>query len=159
MHKISDPAVAHRALVENADAFSNRPPARLHVALAARRRGQRNENLTTLAHGPHWRALRCNLTAETLHPSRLGHVTPLQREAIHGLVANLGKELPVIAIVRDHLYPSIFLVLARLCFGDDVDEGHVRAMGCLIREFQQVAVGEARASPGPMLAKLPEWSR
>ncbi|VAH24652.1 unnamed protein product [Triticum turgidum subsp. durum] len=58
MHKIIDPAVAHRALVDNADAFSNRPPARLHVALAGRRGGQRNENLNSVAHGPHWRALR-----------------------------------------------------------------------------------------------------
>ncbi|VAI69070.1 unnamed protein product [Triticum turgidum subsp. durum] len=158
IQRIADPAVAHRALVENADDFSDRPVAPFLVFLE-KKHGQYGDGLASAPYGPLWRAFRCNITSETLHPSRLGHVTPLQREAIDGLVANLGKELPVVAVVRDHLYPSIFSLLARLCFGDDVDEGHVRVMGCLIREFQQVAVGEARASPGTMLAKLAEWRR
>ncbi|KAI4974569.1 hypothetical protein ZWY2020_047849 [Hordeum vulgare] len=158
IEKIADHAVAHRALIENADDFSDRPVAPFLVFLE-KRHGQYGDGLASAPYGPLWRAFRCNITSETLHPSRLGHVTPLQREAIHGLVAALEKELPVVAVVRDHLYPSVFSVLARLCFGDGVDEGHVRAMGFLIREFQQVAVGEARVSPGTMFAKLAEWRR
>nr|BAJ99699.1 predicted protein [Hordeum vulgare subsp. vulgare] len=164
MHKITDPAVAHRALVENADAFSNRPPARLHVALAGRRGGQRSENLNSVAHGPHWRALRCNLTAETLHPSRLGGLAPLQREAVRGLVAALSSaprgSREEVAEVHQHLYGAVFSVVARLCFGDAVDEAHVRAMRHVIQRFQ-IAIGLVKpfSAMGSVMEKLVEWRR
>ncbi|XP_037475230.1 cytochrome P450 89A2-like [Triticum urartu] len=164
MHKIIDPAVAHRALVDNADAFSNRPPARLHVALAGRRGGQRNENLNSVAHGPHWRALRCNLTAETLHPSRLGSLAPLQREAVQGLVADLSSaprgSREEVTEVHQHLYGAVFSVVARVCFGDAVDEAHVRAMRHVIQRFQ-IAIGLVKpfTSMGSVMEKLVEWRR
>ncbi|KAM3393319.1 hypothetical protein ACQJBY_014150 [Aegilops geniculata] len=162
MHKISDPAVAHRALVENADAFSNRPPARLHVAQAARRRGQRNENLNTLPHGPHWHALRRNLTAETLHPSRLAGLAPLQREAVQGLIAALSSaprgSPKEVTEVHQHLYGAVFSVVARLCFGDVIDEDHVRAMRHVIQRFQ-LAIGLVKpfSATGSVMEKLVEW--
>lgn len=158
LHKISDPAVAHRVLVNDADAFANRPVLPFFVELAKRRGGQRNENISTVPHGPHWRALRCNITAETLHPSRLGlgHLTPLQRKAIQDLVAAL-QSTGAGAGLRDHLRAAVFRVIARLCFGDGVDECHVRAV-CSQVHGLQVAIGEVNPFSGPsLIAKLTEW--
>jgi hypothetical protein len=45
---ITDPAVAHRALVENADAFSDRPVLPFFVHLAKRRGSQRKEHISTV---------------------------------------------------------------------------------------------------------------
>ncbi|KAF7005756.1 hypothetical protein CFC21_020858 [Triticum aestivum] len=163
-HKISDPAIAHRALVENADAFSNRPRARLHVALAGRRDGKRIEDLNSVAHGPYWRALRCNLTAETLHPSRLGGLVPLQREAVQGLVAALSSaprgSREEVTEVHQHLYGAVFSVVARLCFGHAVDEAHVRAMRRVIQNFQ-LAIGQVKpfSAKGSVMDKIVEWRR
>ncbi|VAH40246.1 unnamed protein product [Triticum turgidum subsp. durum] len=162
MLKISDPAIAHRALVENADAFSNRPPARLHMALARRRRGQQNTNVNTVPHGPHWRTLRCNLTAETLHPSRLAGLAPLQREAVQGLIAALSStprgSREEVTEVHQHLYGAVFSVVVRLCFGDAVDEDHVRAMRHVLQHFQ-LAIGLVKpfSAMGSVMEKLVEW--
>ncbi|XP_051212658.1 cytochrome P450 89A9 [Lolium perenne] len=163
IQKIGDPAVAHRALVENADDFSNRPLAPFLRYLAEKNGGRRGESLASVSHSPLWRAFRCNLTAETLHPSRLGHLAPLQREGIEALVARLSSSAAAAgegAIpVREHLCNAVFPVIARLCFGDGVDGCHVRAMGSVIQSFQQIAVGEARASPGTLRARFAEWRR
>nr|XP_051221664.1 uncharacterized protein LOC127339908 [Lolium perenne] len=59
VHRVRDPDVAHRALVEDADGFSSRPVMPFFVNLAKMRGGRRNENISTVPHGPHWRALRC----------------------------------------------------------------------------------------------------
>jgi cytochrome P450 len=157
--KISDPAVAHHALVENADDFSNRPLPPFLVALANSRGGQLGESMLSVRYGPHWRALRCNLTAETLHPSRLADLPPLQQDAIQALVAGLSAAGQGAIAVGGHLDAAVFRVVARLCFGDGVDDCHVRAMRCAIRGTQQVAAGGNTAVPGSMLAKLAEWSR
>ncbi|KAM0857176.1 hypothetical protein ACQ4PT_048635 [Festuca glaucescens] len=128
IQKIGDPAVAHRALVENADDFSNRPLAPFLRYLAERNGGRRGESLASVSHSPLWRAFRCNLTAESLHPSRLGHLAPLQREGIEALVASLSSSAAA------------------------AGEGAVP-----VRE--EIAVGEARASPGTLRARLAEWRR
>uniref|UniRef100_A0ACD5ZXF8 Uncharacterized protein n=1 Tax=Avena sativa TaxID=4498 RepID=A0ACD5ZXF8_AVESA len=158
VHKITDPAVAHRALVENADAFTERPVLPFFVNLAKRRGGRRNENISTVPYGPHWRALRRNITSETLHPSRLGlgNLAPLQREAIQDLVAALSAGAGA-GLVRDQLRAAVFRVIARLCFGDAVDERRVRAICSQVHGIQ-VAIGEINPSPGSsMLAKLAKW--
>ncbi|KAF7045927.1 hypothetical protein CFC21_054986 [Triticum aestivum] len=153
IQNIVDPAAAQCMLVENADHFSNRPAPPFLVALEKSNGGQRGDGLTSVPYGPLWSALRRNLMAEALHPSRLGHIAPLQREATQGLIAALGKELPVVS-VREHLSAAVFSVVARLCFGDDIDEGYLRAMRCGIRDIQLIAVVEAKPSSGSMLAKL-----
>lgn len=165
VHRVRDPDVAHRALVEDADGFSTRPVMPFFVNLAKMRGGRRNENISTVPHGPHWRALRCNITAETLHPSRLGlgYLEPLQREAIQDLVAALQPAGAVHAageqLIRDHIRSAVFRVIARLCFGDSVDECHVRDICCQVHGMQ-VAIGEIKPSPrSSMLAKLAHWRR
>ena len=161
LHKVSDPAVAHRLLIE-ADAhagFSTRPFLPFFVELTKRRGGRRSDNLGTAPYGPHWHALRRNITAETLHPSRLGQLAPLQREAVVDLVAALQSGARPVENLRDHLRAAVFRVTARLCFGDGVDEGHVRAVCSQVHGFL-VAIGVIFKPPfagSSMLAKLAEW--
>uniref|UniRef100_A0ACD5WS84 Uncharacterized protein n=1 Tax=Avena sativa TaxID=4498 RepID=A0ACD5WS84_AVESA len=166
LHKISDPAVAHRLVVQDADAFSNRPVMPFFSDQANARGGRLSENVSSAPYGPHWRALRCNITAETLHPSRLGHLPQLQREAIQDLVAGLsaddgagtGKEPRAVA-VRDHLELAVFRVVSRLCFGDGVDECHVRAMCAVIKGFHLTigALNPLSGSSSTLASKLAQW--
>ncbi|XP_051203646.1 cytochrome P450 89A2-like [Lolium perenne] len=159
VEKIGDPAVAHRVLVEDADAFANRPVLPFFVALSNARGAERSENVSSVPYGPHWRALRCNMTAETLHPSRLGlgHLAPLQREAIQNLVAALSAGAKGTVVVRNYLYVAVFRVIARLCFGGGVDERQVSAMQCLVHDFQ-LGIGEIKPVPvSSPLAKLAQW--
>ncbi|KAM0882558.1 hypothetical protein ACQ4PT_032247 [Festuca glaucescens] len=90
IHHIGDPAVAHQALIQNADDFANQPASIFPASVAVWRNGERNYNITTADHGPHWRALRCNLTAHILHPSRVASLAPLLHEAAQDLVADLS---------------------------------------------------------------------
>ncbi|KAM0916605.1 hypothetical protein ACQ4PT_009978 [Festuca glaucescens] len=144
LKQIVDPTIAHRALVQNANAFSTKPPGIFPVAL----------NLSSLPYGPHWRALRCNITAETLHPSHLGDLAPLQREAIQSLVAGLSGHAPGEVVVRDHLHAAVFSLVARVCFGEGVHEDHVSAMLRLMQEFV-IAAGELNGIfVGSTLARL-----
>ncbi|CAM0908332.1 unnamed protein product [Alopecurus aequalis] len=156
---VSDPAVAHGVLIDDADAFADRPVPHFVVTLARSRGGQRNENISSAPHGPHWRALRRNITSETLHPSRLGpaHLAPLHRDAIQDLVAALSAGARAGKVVAlqpvHHIRTSVFRVAVRLCFGDGVDERHVRAI-CSEVHGTQVAIGGVQPS---MLARLAEW--
>ena len=163
LHKVVDTAAAHHALNEKASAFSNRPAAIFPVVLATGLSGERNENITTVKYGPHWRALRCNLMAKSLHPSRLGSLAPMQREASQALVADLSglvrDATGNVLVVRGHINTAVFGLVARLCFGDGVDVGHVRAMELVIQDFI-VSMGELNpVFDGTMLCKLMNWRR
>ncbi|VAI92541.1 unnamed protein product [Triticum turgidum subsp. durum] len=159
VHKIGDPAVAHRALIDNADDFSNRPAGIFPVSLATWENGEPNENITTVRYGPHWSALRCNLTAGILHPTRLASLAPLRQEAAQALVAELsgasGRDREV--TLRGHITAAVFPLVARLCFGDGVDGGHVRAMGTMVRDFLAAAGELNRRFDGSMLSKIVNW--
>nr|CAH65862.1 OSIGBa0126J24.7 [Oryza sativa] len=163
--EISDAAVARRALVDYADVFANRPFLPFPVALVTGRRRRRSDNLTSVPYGPHWRVLRRNLTAGIFHPSRLGLLAPLQRDAVDDLVAGIsesaaGGAVPV--VVRDVAYAAVFRLAARMCFGDGVGERQVRALRRVIREFV-LDVGVANnvfpVSTSTALARLRRWRR
>ncbi|MBC2899428.1 hypothetical protein CFC21_112268 [Triticum aestivum] len=159
-HHVSDPAVAHRALIENADQFFNRPRTSVPGSLAVWRNGERNDNIATVMYGPHLRVLRCNLTAEIL--SRLGSLAPLHEEAARALVADFsalcrggGGEVAI----REPLTTAVFALATRMCFGDIVDAGHRITMGEVIRQ-SIVLAGELTTSLGAsMLSKLANWRR
>uniref|UniRef100_A0ACD6A4V7 Uncharacterized protein n=1 Tax=Avena sativa TaxID=4498 RepID=A0ACD6A4V7_AVESA len=160
--EITDPDIAHRALIENADAFSNRPSTPFPVALVTGRRRQRSDNLSTVPYGLRWRTLRRNLTAEMLHPSRMGFLAQMQKAAINALIPDLCRlcagggagEL----VIRGHLYTAVFALTARMCFGDDVDQRGLRASQLVMEEFVR-GVGEAQAYAGSKLAMLLHWRR
>ncbi|KAF8688181.1 hypothetical protein HU200_042415 [Digitaria exilis] len=119
--KISDPAIAQRLLFDHADAFSNRPTRAFPLDFS----GGRYHGISTTPYGPVWRTLRRGLTADILHPTRLSLQEPLQREAVEGLVASLtlGE-----VVVRHSIRGALYMLMARLCFGDGVDARDVRAM-------------------------------
>ncbi|XP_047095026.1 cytochrome P450 89A2-like [Lolium rigidum] len=161
-HQIVDTAAAHRALNEKANAFSNRPAAIFPVVLATGLRGQRNENITTVNYGSHWRALRCNLTAKILHPSRLIFLAPIQREATQALVADLSAQVWVagkVVAIREPINAAVFGLVARLCFGDGVDGRQIRAMELVIQDFI-VSMGELNpVFDGSTMCKIMNWRR
>uniref|UniRef100_M8AXB5 Cytochrome P450 89A2 n=1 Tax=Aegilops tauschii TaxID=37682 RepID=M8AXB5_AEGTA len=157
--EIHDPTIARRALMDHADAFCNRPLNLFPVALVSGRRRSHSDNLTSVPYGPRWRALRCTLNAAVLHPSRLGHTDPLRLETMDALVADLrvrcvggGGEI----VVRDILNAAVFPLVARMCFGSGVDEGHVRAMRDLLQAFV-LAVDGSKDFASSKTAKLLHW--
>uniref|UniRef100_A0ACD5V7U4 Uncharacterized protein n=1 Tax=Avena sativa TaxID=4498 RepID=A0ACD5V7U4_AVESA len=162
--EICDPAIARRALMDNADALCNRPLNLFPVALVSGRRRRHSDNITSVPYGPRWRALRCTLNAAILHPSRLGHMDPLRLEAMDSLVADLrarccrGGGESEIVVVRDILNAAVFPMVARTCFGSGVDNGHVRAMRDLLQDFV-LAVDGAKDFAGSKTAKLLHWRR
>nr|XP_051210874.1 cytochrome P450 89A2-like [Lolium perenne] len=155
--EIGDAAVAQRALIENANAFSDRPLALFPVILVTGRRRRRSDNISSAPYGPHWRVLRCNLTSKLLHPSRLSFLAPLQRVAVQDLLAGLSARDEVV-VVRDSLHDAVFALVARMCFGDGVAHRDVRAAQRVMQEFV-LGVGQAKAYAGSKLAKLLHWRR
>ncbi|RLM69214.1 cytochrome P450 89A2-like [Panicum miliaceum] len=108
--EVGDPDVARRLIVGQADSFSNHPNPPLAVDLDTGH--PKTESVTSAPCGPYWRALRSNLTANVLHPSRLGRlVVPVQRGAAEALVADLRSATRrgaggVVVAVRDGVYAA-----------------------------------------------------
>ncbi|KAL6839787.1 hypothetical protein ACP4OV_030475 [Aristida adscensionis] len=152
--EISDSAAARAALIDHADAFSNRPATLFAVPLVTGRRRRRSDSITSARHGPLWRALRCNLTAGALHPSRYGLLAPLQRAAVAELVASLSAPAAGdgdTVVVRDAVHAAVFGLVARMCFGDGIVDGmgpgRLLAMRRVMQGFVR-AIGEANAFGG-----------
>nr|CAB3491032.1 unnamed protein product [Digitaria exilis] len=143
--KVLNPTVTRQTLIDQADAFSNRPPTPFPIPLITGRRHR--HGITTVPYGPHWRALWSNLTAAILKPWRQGLMAPLQREAIDALVTSISTRCADDGngdlVIRDSIYGAVFSVLTTVCFGDHVDFNHVRSMELMMQEFR-VAIGEAR---------------
>ncbi|KAM0887955.1 hypothetical protein ACQ4PT_028672 [Festuca glaucescens] len=155
MHQVGDPAVAHRALIENADDFSNRPAAIFPVSLAIWPNGERNDSITTTNYDPHWRALRCNLTAEIL--SRLGSLETLQKEAVRALVADVSTAAGGQVAIAGPITAAVFTLASRMCFGDIADDDCIRAMGLVSRDAIVAAEELSPRFNGSTLSKLANW--
>ncbi|RCV32594.1 LOW QUALITY PROTEIN: hypothetical protein SETIT_7G015600v2 [Setaria italica] len=160
--EISDSAAARTAMIDHADAFSNRPLTLFPVALVTGQRRRRGDSISSAQYGPLWRALRCNLTSEALHPSRFDQLAPLQRESIAALVASLSATVAGSngdVVVRDSVHAAVFGLVARLCFGDLVgDARQLLAMRRVMQEFVR-AIGEANVFARSWLTKLVYWRR
>ncbi|CAN6247787.1 unnamed protein product [Urochloa humidicola] len=160
--EISDSAVARTVLIDHADAFSNRPLTLFPVALVTGQRRRRSDSISSAQYGPLWRALRCNLTSEALHPSRFDQLGPLQREFVAALVTTVSSRIAGggTVVVRDDVHAAVFGLVARLCFGDLVvgDARHLLAMRRVMQGFVR-AIGEANVFAGSWLAKLVHWRR
>ncbi|KAF8745054.1 hypothetical protein HU200_013466 [Digitaria exilis] len=156
--KVRDPTITRQTLIDQADAFSNRPPTPFPIPLITGRRHR--HGITTVPYGPHWRALRSNLTAAILQPWRQGLMAPLQREAIDALVTSISTRCADDGsgdlVIRDSIYGAVFSMLTTVCFGDDVDFNHVRSMELMMQEFR-VAIGEARVLARSTIAKIKHW--
>ncbi|CAL5052054.1 unnamed protein product [Urochloa decumbens] len=157
--EVGDADVARRLIIDHADSFSNHHAVALAVDFDAGH--PKTQSITSAPYGPLWRALRGNLTANILHPSRLAHlVLPIQRHAVEALVADLSASArggEAVVAVRDGVYAAVFATMARLCLGGDGEEiGDIPAMQRTLREFFHSGV-DARLLARSRLLRLLHW--
>ncbi|KAL6885629.1 hypothetical protein ACP4OV_010408 [Aristida adscensionis] len=155
--KVCYPAVARSMIVDHADAFSNRPvppfPAGRPVT----------HSIASAPYGPFWRALRCNLTADILHRSRLGVLAPIEREAAEALAGSLAAQARAAGsggdmVLRRSLQSGVFALVARLCFGDAMD---ARGLATMLRTQQEFfdSFVVVKAAERSWLTRLLHWRR
>lgn len=155
---VRDPEVARRILFDHAHTFSNRGVSSFPVDFNGT---QKRYSINTVPFGPEWRAFRCNLTSEILHPSRLGRLGQFQREAVKALVASLSSQCrhgEAVLVPRESLHKAIFPLLVHLCFGDGVGVHHIQAIQKTLQEFFD-EINPARALAPSRLARLLHWKR
>ncbi|RLN27750.1 hypothetical protein C2845_PM05G34580 [Panicum miliaceum] len=142
---ILDSAATVDALVRRADAFSDRPAGGGATTIIS---SGRLQIITTVPYGPHWVALRRNLSSEAFHPVRgLARAAPHRARALAALVDDIaarsaggggggggGGAVPV----RECLYAALFGLNAATCFGDGVDGELVEAMRAAQQEFLRI---------------------
>ncbi|KAL6977924.1 hypothetical protein U1Q18_026710 [Sarracenia purpurea var. burkii] len=120
---ITTHAAAHRALVQNATVFANRPPA----IEATRIIFSNQHTVSSAAYGPLWRLLRQNL-ASFLHPSRLKLFSGARKWAYtvlkNKLLADAEPGEPI--LVQDHFQHAVFCLLAYMCFGEKLEEAAIK---------------------------------
>ncbi|GJN08783.1 hypothetical protein PR202_ga26739 [Eleusine coracana subsp. coracana] len=132
--QVTDRAVAHRALVQHSAAFLDRPTGAVPSTILTR---SRHHNIHSAPYGPYWRAVRRNVSAVALHPSRLR----LLRGARARMLGDLVRELSAgAAPASETLHFAVYRVLAEMCFGKDVvaeviGEARLRAMHGFQREM------------------------
>ncbi|GJN30579.1 hypothetical protein PR202_gb18893 [Eleusine coracana subsp. coracana] len=134
--QVTDRAVAHRALVQHSAAFLDRPTGAVPSTILTR---SRHHNIHSAPYGPYWRAVRRNVSAVALHPSRLR----LLRGARARVLGDLVRELRAgsgAAPASETLHFAVYHVLAEMCFGRDVvaeviGEARLRAMHGFQREI------------------------
>ncbi|PUZ65539.1 hypothetical protein GQ55_3G231600 [Panicum hallii var. hallii] len=137
---ILDSAAAVDALVRRADAFSDRPAGGGATTIISNGRLQ---IITTVPYGPHWVALRRNLSSDAFHPVRgLARAAPHRVRALAALVDDIAARSAggggVAVPVRECLYAALFALNAATCFGDGVDYELVEAMRAAQQEFLRI---------------------
>ncbi|WVZ83219.1 hypothetical protein U9M48_030388, partial [Paspalum notatum var. saurae] len=155
---INDPTVLRLLLVDHADGFSSRPTPPFPKDFGG------THSINSVPYGPTWRALRGNLIAGIFHPTRLGVLAPLQREAVKGLVAGLSNSITgrrcsaEAVVVRDHLHAAVFGLVARMCLGDNIRERDVRTLEHEVGRFVFTFAKDSTLA-GSRLARLLHWRR
>lgn len=151
---VTDPDIARLMLSDHADAFSNRPTAHYPADFSE------SHSINSVPYGPTWRALRANLMADILHPTRLGLLLPFRQEAVAALIANLSTQAPGEVVVRNSLHAAAFALTVRICFGDGVGECYVRAMEREVLQFITTFVEDSALLAGSSrLTRLLHWRR
>ncbi|GMQ02544.1 hypothetical protein CsSME_00048717 [Camellia sinensis var. sinensis] len=114
--------VAHRALVQNATIFANRPQAIETVRganlsplkyLGPIAQDYNHHTVSSAAYGSLWKVLRQNL-ASVFHPSRLN--------VYSGDIVEQPESRNKAILVQDHFQHVVFYLLAYMCFGDKLEE-------------------------------------
>ncbi|CAL9208015.1 unnamed protein product [Musa hybrid cultivar] len=131
---VSDPHLAHKALVEHGAAFADRPT----PLPASRFLSNDRHNITTASYGPVWRLLRRNLVSETLHPSRTKLFAGARAWVLGVLTSKLRAEADREAagvVVMETFQFSMFCLLVLMCFGEKLDEEAVTAIEVATRDL------------------------
>uniref|UniRef100_A0A0E0BCP2 Cytochrome P450 n=1 Tax=Oryza glumipatula TaxID=40148 RepID=A0A0E0BCP2_9ORYZ len=132
---VADRRLAHAALVESGASLADRPS----QAASARLVGEGDTMISRASYGPVWRLLRRNLVADTLHPSRVHLFAPVRARVRRLLVDRLREEhgeaeaAAPRSVVETFQYAMSFL-LVLMCFGEQLDEDAVRAIGAAERD-------------------------
>ncbi|KAJ1265432.1 hypothetical protein BS78_08G076100 [Paspalum vaginatum] len=155
---IKDGAVAVDALVRRADAFSDRPAGAGATTIIS---GGRLHIITTVPYGPHWVALRRNLSSEAFHPVRgLARAEPHRARALAALVADLSARSAAGGVpVRECLYAALFSLNVATCFGDGVDGEVVEDMRAAQQEFLRILPSFRVFATFKKVARLVYWDR
>ncbi|KAK8941516.1 Cytochrome P450 89A2 [Platanthera guangdongensis] len=124
---IFDASLAHSALIHHGAAFSGRP----HSVEPNRFLSVGCCNISAAPYGSLWRILRRNLSAETLHPSRIRLFSPGRHWALCGLLEALHSQSGNIITVRENFEQAIFSLLALMCFGKKLYESEIREIASL----------------------------
>ncbi|CAL5434752.1 unnamed protein product [Camellia sinensis] len=115
--------VAHRALVQNATIFANRPQAIETTKVIF----SNHHTVSSAAYGSLWKVLRQNL-ASVFHPSRLNVYSGGRKWAYNVLKKELldiveqPESRNKAILVQDHFQHVVFYLLAYMCFGDKLEE-------------------------------------
>ncbi|KAK8934413.1 Cytochrome P450 89A9 [Platanthera zijinensis] len=123
---ISDRFLAHKALVENGAAFSDRPP----QLPAARFLNRNRHSISSASYGPLWRLFRRNLAANILHPAKIRLFAPGREWVLGILLRDLrskSQESPDGGVVPMESFKfAMFCLLSLMCFGEKLDQKAIR---------------------------------
>ena len=84
--------------------------------------------INSASYGPTWRLLRRNLTAKILHPTNIRSYSHSRKWALQKLKIRLESESKDRGTVQvmSHLRYAIFCLIICLCFGEAIEEDHVK---------------------------------
>ncbi|OAY78814.1 Cytochrome P450 89A2 [Ananas comosus] len=151
---IADRVLAHRALVARGAEFADRPPAFGSSAVLS----SNQRSISSAPYGPVWRALRRNLAAELLHPSRLRAHSPARRCALDLLVRDLGTESSDGAaagvVVMESFQFAMFCLLVLMCFGERLPDEQIRRIESLQRDLLSNFISFSVLAVYPKITRL-----
>ncbi|XP_020114962.1 cytochrome P450 89A2-like [Ananas comosus] len=151
---IADRVLAHRALVARGAEFADRPPASGSSAVLS----SNQRSISSAPYGPLWRALRRNLAAELLHPSRLRAHSPARRWALDLLVRDLGTEssggAAAAVVVMESFQFAMFCLLVLMCFGERLPDEQIRRIESLQRELLSNFISFSVLAVYPKITRL-----
>ncbi|XP_078438021.1 cytochrome P450 89A2-like [Wolffia australiana] len=130
---VSDRHVTHKMLVQGGTDFAGRPPVGPALSLLS----GNQFTINGLSYGPHWRALRRNLSSEILNPATIRVFAPARRWVLADLLqklklhAHCGRLITLVPIFQN----AMFSLLAFMCFGDKLDEKTVMEIEAIQREI------------------------
>lgn len=143
---VADRRVAHRALVQGAAAFADRPLLGDPTRECFDRR-----NISGSPYGPYWRLVRRNLASMVaLSPSRAALFAPARRRVTDGIVVELLHQEQQPVMVRPLLRRAMFELLMYMCFGAQLSKKALDEVEALQRE---VLLGITAFASFPTLTK------
>ncbi|RLN04705.1 cytochrome P450 89A2-like [Panicum miliaceum] len=155
---VASRGAAHRALVQRGAAFASRPVTGCGAVVTSG-----SLNIGSAPYGATWRALRRNIAAGVLNPSRLRAFSPARRRVLGVLASRVraaggaGGERAV--AVMDLFQYAVFCLLVYMCFGDRVEDTRVRDIEATLRELLGSFHSNQVFSFLPALTKVVFWRR
>ncbi|KAJ0077099.1 hypothetical protein Patl1_35485 [Pistacia atlantica] len=121
---ISDPSLAHQALIQTGAVFADRPAA----SIIRRISSCNQHSINSAAYGPTWRLLRRNLMAEILHPLRVKSFANARKRVLLTLLDcfNYHSKSGDAFRLMDPFRSANLSLLVLMCFGDKLDQKKIK---------------------------------